>query len=630
MNGNYCRYKKYNNRFLAKNQVEDIKIMKRLLAALVVMITLAASYSTAVLSVDAYTPEKYELKKEGIVSAYRNVDKSTGFILGIEADTTAHELTRTLIPYGTVCRDEVVKTGSILQATDEDGSIYSLTAIVTGDLDGNGKANSHDADLLKFALLSEELSATAKAAADVNYDGKVSITDLVILEKHVTDGRPLPTPPLPQTDKLVVMLPDSEMKLHEELTVNAASYSSDDEDIALVDFGRGVIVSGKEGSVFIYSKDEDGKILDRFAVTVKGEPTTVSFERRDVSLTVLEQYELSPIFNHPTKVPLTTTSSDDSIVEANALTLTAKSVGTASITVTLDNGQSTSVNVTVSSPISSMESERTIYKVKPGATKQLSLKTEPQNVNTMLTWESADESIAKVDQNGVVTGVSLGSTTITATDLYSGISAPFEVKVCNVKQVALTFDDGPYKYTEELLDLLAEEDVKVTFFLVCEMLSGFPDAVKRQVAEGHEIGYHAYEHKSPRNLSNEQIIADFVKSEKILKKMTGKGFTLWRAPGGNYNDRVCSCIELPHIMWSLDTRDWESKDPVAVYNKIMQNAKDGAVILLHDIHPTTIEGVRLALTEMNEGDYEFLTVTELLSRHGTPPTPTMTYYNSKK
>ena len=100
---------------------------------------------------------------------------------------------------------------------------------------------------------------------------------------------------------------------------------------------------------------------------------------------------------------------------------------------------------------------------------------------------------------------------------------------------------------------------------------------------------------------------------------------------GFNSDAPCTLktINLPHIYWSVDTRDWETRNTEKVKNAIIRGLKDGAIILLHDIHGTTLSGTREALSYIfaNDLDVEFLTVTELLSRDGTPPTPGVTYYN---
>ena len=97
--------------------------------------------------------------------------------------------------------------------------------------------------------------------------------------------------------------------------------------------------------------------------------------------------------------------------------------------------------------------------------------------------------------------------------------------------------------------------------------------------------------------------------------MTGQGFTLWRAPGGNINSTVLSCVPKPHIMWSWDSKDWVSRNAEKVYLSV-RNARDGDIVLMHDLYSFTVNGAIRAMKEMLAGDYEFLTVSELLTRNG--------------
>lgn len=245
-----------------------------------------------------------------------------------------------------------------------------------------------------------------------------------------------------------------------------------------------------------------------------------------------------------------------------------------------------------------------------------------------LTWKSSDTSIAKVDALGTVTGLKNGTVTITVTDKALEKSVKCKVKVCDLKQIALTFDDGPSGKTPQLLDYLREKDVKVTFFLVGNRINEFKNTVQQEVKDGHEIGYHSYSHKMQPQLSNAQIISDFEKSNNLLKDLTGAEFTVWRTPGGDYNQRVLDCIDLPHIYWSVDTRDWDHRNTYRVYSSVI-GSSDGAIVLMHDLYSSTVDGAIQAIDEMLEGDYEFMTVTELLSRNGSAPLPNTTYYRSK-
>ena len=269
--------------------------------------------------------------------------------------------------------------------------------------------------------------------------------------------------------------------------------------------------------------------------------------------------------------------------------------------------------------------DREVYKVKPGNYRHPKLHIFPNEDSEIILWNSSDPTIAQVGADGTVYGVRYGDVTITATGKRSGVSTSCRVSVCDVRQVAVTFDDGPSGYTPQLLDYLKSRNIQATFFLVGNLIYWYSDTVQRQAAEGHEIGYHSYSHQNQIRLSSQQITNDFRASNSMLKNVTGKEFTLWRSPGGDFDSRVLRCIHLPHIYWSVDTRDWASRNADAVYKSITNNTVDGSIILMHDLYPSTIEGAKRALDALLAAGYEFLTVSELLARDGSPALNYSTY-----
>lgn len=194
------------------------------------------------------------------------------------------------------------------------------------------------------------------------------------------------------------------------------------------------------------------------------------------------------------------------------------------------------------------------------------------------------------------------------------------------KQIALTFDDGPSIHTERLLDFLEAEGIHATFFLVGDRISCYAETVQRQAMEGHELGYHSYSHADQKLLSSERIYQDFCRSNRELLELTGREYSLWRAPGGSFNKRVLEAVPLPHIHWSADTRDWETKNAAAVCSSILENAGDGVIILLHDLYGTSVDGAIRAIRNLQKQGYEFVTVSELLSRNGEKPQNCMNYF----
>lgn len=563
--------------------------------------------------------QRYDPAQDGIVSSYYQIDN--GMIRGVAPGTPVEALHKVCLPAGLSPQAGVVHTG--MQLTDGNSS---LTVVVTGDLNGDGKVTITDFLQVKSYLLGQALSATGSAAGDVNYDGKVTITDFLKIKSNLLGMEGIAAgwvagaaPQIP----LMLLVPGESTPWQ----VQAASFESSDTAVATVDAAGTVTAQAQEGTAFVYALDDQGQVVDKALVTVLNEPLKVTVSQSAHRLITGRTLTLTAQLNHPITAPITWTSSDASVASVDGSgTVTALKVGKTVITARAPNGSKAEVSVTVASPITAVSMERALYKIKPGAGKKIPLQQQPAGEEEVFLWTSSDPSVAKVSDDGTVTGVKYGTVTITATGKYSGLKASCQVKVCNVKQVAMTFDDGPASHTTRLLDFLKANDLRVTFFMVGNRMSSFPDIVKREAAEGHELGYHSYAHQQQTSLSSAQIKSDFDKSNQYLKKLTGREFTVWRTPGGGYNDRVLQAVPVPHIMWSVDTLDWKYRNATTVRNSILNNAKDGSIILLHDLHGTSVDGAISAMKQMQAGDYEFVTVTELLSRKGTPPKASTTYF----
>ena len=502
---------------------------------------------------------------------------------------------------------------------------HSLTVIVTGDLNGDGKVTISDMLMVKSSVLGGKLSNVAAAAGDLNRDGKVTITDFLKVKSYLLGLESIGAgSAAPSKDSILLMTPNSSQRWN----VAATAYASEDDTVATVDANGTVVARANPGSTFVYALDGDGNVIARVMVTVLHEKLTVSLGQSSCTLIKGQTKTLTPAFNHPVTANVSWSSSDKNIVTVDGSgKLTAKNFGSAKVTATLANGSKAEMTVKVVPPIESMTFEKALYKVKPGKTIALGLQVKPADSGEEILYSSSNTSIATVAADGTVKGVKNGTVTITATGKYSGKTATCQVKVCDVKQVALTFDDGPSSHTIRLLDFLKEKGVKVTFFMVGNRINSYPNTVKRMAADGHELGYHSYSHQQQTALTTEQIVNDYNNSNNMLKNLAGRGFTVWRTPGGGYNDRVLQAVPVPHIYWSVDTLDWKYRNVTHVRDAILNKSKDGSIVLLHDLHGTSVDGAIKAIEQMLAGDYEFLTVTEILSRDGTPPEPSKNYYN---
>lgn len=213
--------------------------------------------------------------------------------------------------------------------------------------------------------------------------------------------------------------------------------------------------------------------------------------------------------------------------------------------------------------------------------------------------------------------------------LLVGLVPPTADAAGSTKLIALTFDDGPSSSnTGRLLDGLKARGAHVTFFMTGQNAKNNPKLVKRAYEEGHQICSHTYDHALLTNLSNSEIKNEINKTNKILDDAIGYDLAYsLRPPYGGYNDRVLSTVGTPCYFWSVDTRDWESRNATAAYNMFMKYAKDGSIVLMHDLYSTTVTAALNAIDTLQKQGYEFVTVNELQIRRGVTPTAGKIYFD---
>lgn len=198
------------------------------------------------------------------------------------------------------------------------------------------------------------------------------------------------------------------------------------------------------------------------------------------------------------------------------------------------------------------------------------------------------------------------------------------------KAIALTFDDGPSKQTRKILATLAEYDGRATFFTVGERLDDYSETLQMIYDSGCQIGMHTYSHANLRKLSKSQILEEINKTNDLIYKYTGEYSHLVRPPYGAVNATVKETVEQPLINWSIDTRDWESRDANSVYNEIMNNVEDGDIILMHDLYSSTAEAVSRVVPELVAQGYQLCTIDELFKLKGIELTAGKVYLSAKK
>ncbi len=187
--------------------------------------------------------------------------------------------------------------------------------------------------------------------------------------------------------------------------------------------------------------------------------------------------------------------------------------------------------------------------------------------------------------------------------------------------IALTFDDGPSGcITRKLLDGLERRGARATFFLCGYRLEEYPKIAPLIAAGGHEIGLHGYSHKSMKSMDSGTLQKELHRTRELILRQTGKHAYLLRPPGGccgDAVDRIAKAEGMPIVLWNLDTKDWTGLDAAAIAGKIIRQAKDGDIVLLHDMKYATVDGVLQAVDALTEKGFVFVTVSELAELRGT-------------
>ena len=183
----------------------------------------------------------------------------------------------------------------------------------------------------------------------------------------------------------------------------------------------------------------------------------------------------------------------------------------------------------------------------------------------------------------------------------------------NKKLIAFTFDDGPsYIGTNKLLDNLDKYNARVTFFVLGSKVKNHKDTLTKAYKMGNTIGSHTYSHSNLLNLDNYSIMDEIKKTNETIKNITGSETIYLRPPYGNINSNIKKLSNMYTILWDLDTEDWKYKDKNRIADYIVSNAHDGAIVLLHDLYETSVDGALLAMERLEKEGYAFVTIDEMI------------------
>ena len=190
---------------------------------------------------------------------------------------------------------------------------------------------------------------------------------------------------------------------------------------------------------------------------------------------------------------------------------------------------------------------------------------------------------------------------------------PIRAKAAEEKYVALTFDDGPSgKFTRRLLKGLYDRDAKATFLLCGYRLKQYPDLAEQLLEEGHEIGIHGYSHGNMKTMTRTEIAREIMDTEALLPKNCKAAFV--RPPGGCCSDAVIQVARargLAVLGWSVDPRDWATSDVIAIDAAVVEQVKDGDIVLLHDMTDSSVDAALAIIDHLQAQGFSFVTVSEL-------------------
>ena len=191
--------------------------------------------------------------------------------------------------------------------------------------------------------------------------------------------------------------------------------------------------------------------------------------------------------------------------------------------------------------------------------------------------------------------------------------------------VAITYDDGPGAETNRLLDKLKAKNAHASFMVLAPNADQHPELLKRMKAEGHTIGNHTKSHRQLNTLSYEQVSQEIDAGNAAISKATGQGTRWVRPPYGATNATVDQATRdkgVSQALWDVDTVDWKDHNSDHVCSSAVQGAHAGSIVLMHDIHPTTVDAADCVIDGLRAKGLEPVSLDRLLRT----PVPGKRYY----
>lgn len=196
--------------------------------------------------------------------------------------------------------------------------------------------------------------------------------------------------------------------------------------------------------------------------------------------------------------------------------------------------------------------------------------------------------------------------------------------------VALTYDDGPQTNAgNRILDVFARYGQRATFFMVGDRVPSRAAEVQRMVAEGHEVANHTYSHTYLNKVDAATIQSQVAKCNDIIQQTCGVRPTIMRLPGGNKNSKVLQNVNMPIILWNIDTLDWKTRNAQSTINAVIGHVSSGDIVLMHELYDATAQATETIVPTLVEQGFQLVTVSEMAALRGVNLSPNTVYYSFK-
>ena len=194
----------------------------------------------------------------------------------------------------------------------------------------------------------------------------------------------------------------------------------------------------------------------------------------------------------------------------------------------------------------------------------------------------------------------------------------YDNDITSNKYIALTFDDGPNYNTNKVLDILEENNVPATFFVLGNRIKGNENILKRMVSSKMEIGNHTFNHLLLTKYKEDKVKSEINDTSNLIFEVTGKYPTLLRPSYGSCNKMIKSVVDTPIIIWDIDTLDWKYHNSRRISSRVINKVKDGDIVLMHDIYSATANALEIIIPSLKSKGYTFVTVSDLFYYKNIP------------